>query len=124
MSGLDSLPIHLSGSKMKESEVDYTYEYIAGGMATIDITAEWVDKLKVFEAEERANEIKATRFRYRVYLKHSQGLDVLPSKEPNPLQLICTMESNVDAFKKLDKLTTSECQYSIQAGNRQRRARI
>ena len=96
------------------NETSYTFEFLSGGTMTVNIESDWVEKLKLFDAEELKNERKHTRSEHRVYLDkyaraynddESDGSERLSSNEPNPLEMMCRADNYVELLKKLDKLT-------------------
>ena len=96
------------------NETSYTFEFLSGGTMTVNIESDWVEKLKLFDAEELKNERKHTRSEHRVYLDkyaraynddESDGSERLSSNEPDPLEMMCRADNYIELLKKLDRLT-------------------
>lgn len=84
--------------------MDYSCNYIACGMAVLNISAEWAEKLSLFDHEEALNDRRETR--RHVYISNMPlGSEHFVSNEPDPLQVVCMMETNTELIRKLDTLT-------------------
>jgi len=84
--------------------VDYSYNYLAGGMATVNVPDEWVEKLNLFDHEEELNDRRERR--QHVYISNlPEGKEQWVSREPDPLQAVCMMERYEELIKKLGTLT-------------------
>jgi DNA-binding NarL/FixJ family response regulator len=84
--------------------MDYTFNYIAGGIGTITVDEQWAGVLAMLDHEELDNNRRETR--RHVYLSTmSRVEDRLVASEPNPLQVVCRVESAVELLEKLATLT-------------------
>jgi len=84
--------------------VDYPYNYIAGGMAKVEVSGEWAERLDLFDHEEALNDRRETR--RHVYISNMPlGAEHFVSNEPDPLRVVCLMEKYRELIKKLGTLT-------------------
>ncbi|MDR1262539.1 MAG: hypothetical protein LBK46_03490 [Oscillospiraceae bacterium] len=90
--------------------MDYTFNYIAGGLARITLgeqDAHWVEVLDAFDHEEANNNRRETRRHvYISTMPHAE--DQLIAHEPTPLQVLCRVESAVELMEKLATLTPQQ----------------
>jgi RNA polymerase sigma factor (sigma-70 family) len=84
--------------------INYEFNYLAGGVSAIAVDEKWAAILRDMDHEEALNERRETR--HRLYVNTTRCLeDRFVSPEPDPLQVICGMESFVELMKKADTLT-------------------
>jgi RNA polymerase sigma factor (sigma-70 family) len=87
----------------------YETNYIAGGVATVEVKGDWAEELKLFDYEMKQNDRRETR--RHIYISNLPlGAEQLIGYEPDPLDAVCMMETNVEIAMKLDTLTDRQRQ--------------
>lgn len=84
--------------------MDYFYNYAAGGMAKIEVSEEWANKLSQLDHEEKLNNRRETR--RHVHISNMPlGTESFVSNEPDPLHAMCRRETYGEVSVKLKDLT-------------------